>query len=484
MMNSIPPFSTDPELFWTSSDLQHMARTIESCLAAHSINANITAYPSGTVFTLFGIEIAPGIRVSKVAALIPEISRALCVFGVTMLKNVPGTSHAGILVTNRVRQALSLARVLNTRVFDESVSPLSMMLGEDILGNPVSVDLSRMPHLLIAGTVCSGKSVLIHAMMISLLYKSTPADVRLLMVDTQQLELTSYDDIPHLLSPVITDVQDAANALNWLVAEMERRYKLLRALGVRNLAGYNDRITEAKLIGRIIPDPFWQPGFSGTETQPPLCEMPNLIVCIDDYSDLLLWRGAVEEKLITISKQGHAVGIHLILATRNTLPGVITSRMKANIPARIALSVSAKSDSRLILDSEGAEALYGAGDMLFARPDAVGLTRVQAPYVTEKDISDVVESLKMSGKTDYIEGITGEVYDTEIPAVQELDVLFDQAVSFVLERRRASISGVQRQFRIGYHRAALLITQMENLGIVSAPDLNGSRLVLAPSPRG
>lgn len=480
MITSIPPFSTDPESFWTDLDLEHMVQTIESCLTAHSINAKITAYPSGTVFTLFGVEMARGIRISKVSSLIPEISRALCVIGVTILENVPGTSHAGILVTNTVRRVLPLAKVLNTKTFDESISPLTMMLGEDILGNPVNVDLSRMPHLLLAGTTFSGKSVLLHTMMISLLFKSSPTEVRLLMVDTNQLELTSYDDIPHLLSPVITDVQEAANALNWIVAEMERRYKLLRALGVRNLEGYNCRISEAEFIGRAIPDPYWRPGFSKTNTQPTLCKMPSLVVCIDDYSDLLLWSESLEEKLITISKQGHAVGIHLILTTRNPLPSVVTNRIKSNIPARIALTVSAKSDSRLILDSEGAEALYGAGDMLFAHPDAIGLTRLQAPYVTEKDIKIVVESLKVLGKTYYIKGIIEDEYDTEISVEQELDVLFDQAVSFVLEARRATVSGVQRQFRIGYHRAALLITQMENLGVVSPPDSNGVRLVLAP----
>ncbi|QWA09938.1 hypothetical protein GTU79_21960 [Sodalis ligni] len=402
-MTSVRYFRANTEPSWNDMELEQMAQAIESCLAAYFIAANVSTYSPGPVFTLFRLTLEPGVRISKITALIPELIRALAVRGIQVLDSIPGTSFAGLLITNNVRQIVSLESILNSSAFAESPSPLTLMIGVDSSGQPVAIDLNRMPHLLVVGTANSGKSLLMHAIIISLLLKSSPDDVRLILVDTNQLELAPYHDIPHLLTPVITAPEDAGRGLRWLIAEMERRYKLFQALGSRNLDAYNRQITDSESSGRPIPDPYWIPE-PGRE-QPFLCSLPHLVFLVEDYADILACDEPNEEMIVTLTRQGHAVGIHLILTTRTPLPNVITSRIKSNIPARIALKVSTKSDSRLILDHEGAESLFGAGDLLFLSADSATPARIQGAYADAREINKTADAWRNTAKPCYIEGL-------------------------------------------------------------------------------
>ena len=379
--------------------------------------------------------------------------------------------------------------MLDCAKFRESPSPLTVVLGKDIAGDPVIADLAKMPHLLVAGTTGSGKSVGVNAMILSMLYKATPEEVRFIMIDPKMLELSVYEGIPHLLTEVVTDMKDAANALRWSVNEMERRYKLMSALGVRNLAGYNEKIAQADQMGRPIPDPYWKPGDSMDAEHPTLEKLPYIVVMVDEFADLMMTVGKkVEELIARLAQKARAAGIHLVLATQRPSVDVITGLIKANIPTRIAFTVSSKIDSRTILDQGGAESLLGMGDMLYAGPNSSAApTRVHGAFVRDQEVHAVVQDWKARGRPQYIEGITS---DSQAEGGgggadgggEELDPLFDQAVSFVIDKRKASISGVQRQFRIGYNRAARIIEQMEAQGIVSEAGHNGNREVLAPPP--
>jgi len=477
-MITSPLFSDDTDKKWSTAELESMALAIESCLAAHFIGATVATFSPGPVFTLFSLALKPGVRISKITALIPELTRTLAVTGVQVVDYIPGTSLAGLLITNHSRQKVTLESMLNQPVFDESSSLLTLILGIESSGKAVAIDLSRQPHLLVAGAANAGKSVLMHAMIVSLLYKLSPADIRLILIDTNQLELTPYDGIPHLLTPVITDPKDAVKALHWIIAEMKRRYMLFQALGARNLDAYNQRMSDAETLSRPIPDPYWMP--EADKEQPFLCSLPRLVLLIEDYADLMACDKLSEEMFVTLCRQGHAAGIHLILTTRTPLPNIITSRIKLNIPARIALTVTTKSDSRLILDHAGAESLFGAGDLLYLPADSAIPVRIQSAYVNDREIRNIVDAWKSKLAPCYIEGITKSAECGSPEPENELDPLFDQAVAFIIEKRRASISGIQRQFRIGYNRAAHLVEQMESLGIVSPPGHDGSREVLAP----
>ncbi|HDS1118065.1 TPA: DNA translocase FtsK, partial [Pluralibacter gergoviae] len=469
--------------------LEQMARLVEARLADFRIKADVVNYSPGPVITRFELNLAPGVKAARISNLSRDLARSLSTVAVRVVEVIPGKPYVGLELPNKKRQTVYLREVLDCAKFRESPSPLTVVLGKDIAGDPVIADLAKMPHLLVAGTTGSGKSVGVNAMILSMLYKATPEEVRFIMIDPKMLELSVYEGIPHLLTEVVTDMKDAANALRWSVNEMERRYKLMSALGVRNLAGYNEKIAQADQMGRPIPDPYWKPGDSMDAEHPTLEKLPYIVVMVDEFADLMMTVGKkVEELIARLAQKARAAGIHLVLATQRPSVDVITGLIKANIPTRIAFTVSSKIDSRTILDQGGAESLLGMGDMLYAGPNSSAApTRVHGAFVRDQEVHAVVQDWKARGRPQYIEGITS---DSQAEGGgggadgggEELDPLFDQAVSFVIDKRKASISGVQRQFRIGYNRAARIIEQMEAQGIVSEAGHNGNREVLAPPP--
>lgn len=465
--------------------MEQTARLIEARLNDFRIKARVVGYEPGPVITRFELDLAPGVKASRISNLSRDLARSLSTVAVRVVEVIPGKPYVGLELPNEKRQTVYLREVLDCDEFRDTPSPLSVVLGKDISGQPVVADLGKMPHLLVAGTTGSGKSVGVNAMIISILYKAKPEDVRFIMIDPKMLELSVYEGIPHLLTQVVTDMKDAANALGWCVAEMERRYKLMSALGVRNLAGYNEKILMAESMGRPIPDPFWKPTDSMEMTHPVLKKEPYIVVMVDEFADLMMTAGKkVEEHIARLAQKARAAGIHLVLATQRPSVDVITGLIKANIPTRIAFTVSSKIDSRTILDQGGAESLLGNGDMLYLPQGANAPLRVHGAFVRDQEVHDVVNDWKARGRPEYIDNITRGGEDGEggsSVSGEDLDPLFDQAVQFVTEKQRVSISGVQRQFRIGYNRAARIVEEMEEQGIVSEPGHNGNREVLAPS---
>lgn len=469
-------------------ELEQTARLIEARLADYRVTASVVGYDAGPVITRFELDLAPGVKAARISNLSRDLARSLSVVAVRVVEVIPGKPYVGLELPNKLRHTVYLREVLDCKAFRDNPSPLAVVLGKDIAGQPVVADLARMPHLLVAGTTGSGKSVGVNTMIISMLYKATPQDVRFIMIDPKMLELSVYEGIPHLLTEVVTDMKDAANALRWCVGEMDRRYKLMSALGVRNLEGYNERVKAAETMGRPIPDPFWKPGDSMDTTPPVLEKLPFIVVMVDEFADLMMAVGKkVEELIARLAQKARAAGIHLVLATQRPSVDVITGLIKANIPTRIAFTVSSKIDSRTILDQGGAESLLGMGDMLYMAPNSSIPVRVHGAFVRDQEVHAVVLDWKARGRPQFIDNITsasddGDGGNLEFGGDEDLDPLFDQAVAFVVEKRRASISGVQRQFRIGYNRAARIVEQMEMQGIVSAPGHNGNRDVLAPPP--
>ena len=479
-----PPAEVEPV---DSFALQQMARLVEARLADFRIKADVVNYSPGPVITRFELNLAPGVKAARISNLSRDLARSLSTVAVRVVEVIPGKPYVGLELPNKKRQTVYLREVLDCAKFRDNPSPLSVVLGKDIAGEPVVADLAKMPHLLVAGTTGSGKSVGVNAMILSMLYKATPDDVKFIMIDPKMLELSVYEGIPHLLTEVVTDMKDAANALRWSVNEMEKRYKLMSALGVRNLAGYNEKIAEAERMGRPIPDPYWKPGDSMDATHPVLKKLPYIVVLVDEFADLMMTVGKkVEELIARLAQKARAAGIHLVLATQRPSVDVITGLIKANIPTRIAFTVSSKIDSRTILDQGGAESLLGMGDMLYSGPNSTTPVRVHGAFVRDEEVHAVVQDWKARGRPQYVEGITSDSESEGggggFDGGEELDPLFDQAVAFVVEKRKASISGVQRQFRIGYNRAARIIEQMEMQGIVSEQGHNGNREVLAPPP--
>ena len=468
--------------------LEQMARLVEARLADFRIKADVVNYSPGPVITRFELNLAPGVKAARISNLSRDLARSLSTAAVRVVEVIPGKPYVGLELPNKKRQTVYLREVLDNAKFRDNPSPLTVVLGKDIAGEPVTADLAKMPHLLVAGTTGSGKSVGVNAMILSMLYKAQPEDVKFIMIDPKMLELSVYEGIPHLLTEVVTDMKDAANALRWSVNEMERRYKLMSALGVRNLAGYNEKIAEATRMGRPIPDPYWKPGDSMDATHPVLKKEPYIVVLVDEFADLMMTVGKkVEELIARLAQKARAAGIHLVLATQRPSVDVITGLIKANIPTRIAFTVSSKIDSRTILDQGGAESLLGMGDMLYSGPNSTIPVRVHGAFVRDEEVHAVVQDWKARGRPQYVDGITSDSESEGgggggFDGGDELDPLFDQAVNFVTEKRKASISGVQRQFRIGYNRAARIIEQMEAQGIVSEQGHNGNREVLAPPP--
>ncbi|HEX4501194.1 MAG TPA: DNA translocase FtsK 4TM domain-containing protein [Scandinavium sp.] len=468
--------------------LEQTARLVETRLADFRIKADVVNYSPGPVITRFELNLAPGVKAARISNLSRDLARSLSTVAVRVVEVIPGKPYVGLELPNKKRQTVYLREVLDCAKFRDNPSPLTVVLGKDIAGEPVIADLGKMPHLLVAGTTGSGKSVGVNAMILSMLYKATPDEVRFIMIDPKMLELSVYEGIPHLLTEVVTDMKDAANALRWSVNEMERRYKLMSALGVRNLAGYNEKIMQAAQMGRPIPDPYWKPGDSMDAVHPTLEKLPYIVVLVDEFADLMMTVGKkVEELIARLAQKARAAGIHLVLATQRPSVDVITGLIKANIPTRIAFTVSSKIDSRTILDQAGAESLLGMGDMLYSGPNSSAApTRVHGAFVRDEEVHAVVQDWKARGRPQYVDGITSDSESegggAGLADGEELDQLFDQAVNFVTEKRKASISGVQRQFRIGYNRAARIIEQMEVQGIVSEAGHNGNREVLAPPP--
>ena len=479
-----PPSEVEPV---DTFALEQMARLVEARLADFRIKADVVNYSPGPVITRFELNLAPGVKAARISNLSRDLARSLSTVAVRVVEVIPGKPYVGLELPNKKRQTVYLREVLDNAKFRDNPSPLTVVLGKDIAGEPVVADLAKMPHLLVAGTTGSGKSVGVNAMILSMLYKAQPEDVRFIMIDPKMLELSVYEGIPHLLTEVVTDMKDAANALRWCVNEMERRYKLMSALGVRNLAGYNEKIAEADRMMRPIPDPYWKPGDSMDAQHPVLKKEPYIVVLVDEFADLMMTVGKkVEELIARLAQKARAAGIHLVLATQRPSVDVITGLIKANIPTRIAFTVSSKIDSRTILDQAGAESLLGMGDMLYSGPNSTLPVRVHGAFVRDQEVHAVVQDWKARGRPQYVDGITSDS-DSEggaggFDGAEELDPLFDQAVQFVTEKRKASISGVQRQFRIGYNRAARIIEQMEAQGIVSEQGHNGNREVLAPPP--
>ncbi|EJE6822181.1 DNA translocase FtsK [Escherichia coli] len=479
-----PPSEVEPV---DTFALEQMARLVEARLADFRIKADVVNYSPGPVITRFELNLAPGVKAARISNLSRDLARSLSTVAVRVVEVIPGKPYVGLELPNKKRQTVYLREVLDNAKFRDNPSPLTVVLGKDIAGEPVVADLAKMPHLLVAGTTGSGKSVGVNAMILSMLYKAQPEDVRFIMIDPKMLELSVYEGIPHLLTEVVTDMKDAANALRWCVNEMERRYKLMSALGVRNLAGYNEKIAEADRMMRPIPDPYWKPGDSMDAQHPVLKKEPYIVVLVDEFADLMMTVGKkVEELIARLAQKARAAGIHLVLATQRPSVDVITGLIKANIPTRIAFTVSSKIDSRTILDQAGAESLLGMGDMLYSGPNSTLPVRVHGAFVRDQEVHAVVQDWKARGRPQYIDGITSDSESEGgaggFDGAEELDPLFDQAVQFVTEKRKASISGVQRQFRIGYNRAARIIEQMEAQGIVSEQGHNGNREVLAPPP--
>jgi len=488
----------DPSRGYSKEALQALSKLLELKLADFGVSAEVVAVYPGPVITRFELQLAAGVKVSRISSLAKDLARSLAVISVRVVEVIPGKSVVGIEIPNEDREMVNLREVLSSAAFEDSKSPLTLALGHDIAGQPVVADLAKMPHLLVAGTTGAGKSVGLNAMLLSLLYKSGPADVRLILIDPKMLELSVYDGIPHLLTPVITDMKDAANGLRWCVAEMERRYKLMAALGVRNLAGYNRKIEEAEKAGAPITDPLWKPEpllevAEEDQVAPNLETLPAIVVVIDEFADMMMIVGKKVEQLIArIAQKARAAGIHLILATQRPSVDVITGLIKANVPTRIAFQVSSKVDSRTILDQGGAEQLLGHGDMLYLPPGTAVPMRVHGAFVDDHEVHQVVADWKRRGEPAYIENLleTGSapgVMPGEKPVgadgeEEEADALYDEAVYYVTKTRRASISAVQRKMRIGYNRAARLIEAMEGAGVVTEMGTNGQREVLAPPP--
>ncbi|MBL8258094.1 MAG: DNA translocase FtsK 4TM domain-containing protein [Pseudoxanthomonas mexicana] len=500
--SGLPPLSLldDPKpqtKGYSEETLETLSRQIEFKLKDFRIDVQVVgAYP-GPVITRFEMEPAPGVKVSQISSLDKDIARGLSVKSVRVVDVIPGKSVIGLEIPNTSREMIFLSELLRSKEYDKSGSPLTLALGKDIAGRPTVADLARMPHLLVAGTTGSGKSVAVNAMVLSLLYKASPKDLRMLMIDPKMLELSVYQGIPHLLAPVVTDMKEAANGLRWCVAEMERRYKLMSAVGVRNLAGFNKKVKDAMDAGQPLMDPLFKPNPDLAEAPRPLEPMPFIVIFIDEFADMMMIVGKkVEELIARLAQKARAAGIHLILATQRPSVDVITGLIKANIPTRIAFQVSSKIDSRTILDQSGAETLLGHGDMLYLPPGTAMPERIHGAFVSDEEVHRVVEHLKASGSADYIEGVLEEIQTmgdgivvgpTGLPESgggggDESDPLYDEAVKIVTESRRASISGVQRRLKIGYNRAARLIEAMEAAGVVTPPEHNGDRQVLAPPP--
>ncbi|MDX1705452.1 DNA translocase FtsK [Pseudidiomarina sp.] len=475
----------------TPAELQQISDTVEAVLKDFGVDVKVANVQPGPVITRFELDLAAGVKVSKISNLDKDIARSLSAISVRVVEVIPGKSYVGLELPNKSRETVFFREVVSCDAFQQSSSPLTMVLGKGISGQPVVVDLAKMPHLLVAGTTGSGKSVGVNAMILSLLYKSSPEDVRLIMIDPKMLELSVYEGIPHLLTEVVTDMKDAANALRWCVGEMERRYKLMSSLGVRNLKGYNTKVLEAKEAGEPLRDPLWKPGDSMDELPPLLEKLPSIVVVVDEFADMMMIVGKkVEELIARIAQKARAAGIHLILATQRPSVDVITGLIKANIPTRIAFQVQSKIDSRTILDQAGADQLLGQGDMLYLPPGSGVPTRVHGAFVDDHEVHAVVADWKKRGRPNYLDeilkGDAGE--DSLLPGEQldlgddESDPLYDEAVAFVTETRRVSISSVQRKFRIGYNRAARIVEQMEMSGVVSNAGHNGQREVIAPKP--
>lgn len=478
------------ENFIDREALENIARLVEAKLADYKIHAEVVDIFPGPVITRFELDLAPGVKVSRISSLSMDLARSLSAMAVRVVEVIPGKPYVGLELPNMSRQTVYFSDVVGSPQFENAASPTTVVLGQDIAGDAVVADLSKMPHVLVAGTTGSGKSVGVNVMILSMLYKATPEEVRFIMIDPKMLELSVYEGIPHLLSEVVTDMKDASNALRWCVGEMERRYKLMSALGVRNIKGFNDKLKMAAEAGHPIHDPLWKEGDSMDQEAPLLNNLPYIVVIVDEFADLMMVVGKkVEELIARLAQKARAAGIHLILATQRPSVDVITGLIKANIPTRVAFTVSTKTDSRTILDQGGAESLLGMGDMLYLPPGSSHTTRVHGAFASDDDVHAVVNNWKARGKPEYIEEITsgdqspemllpGEKMETE----EEMDPLFDQVVEHVVETRRGSVSGVQRRFKIGYNRAARIVEQLEAQGIVSAPGHNGNREVLAPAP--
>ncbi|MCY3731148.1 MAG: DNA translocase FtsK [Rhodospirillaceae bacterium] len=476
---------------YSAEALEAMSRLVELKLADFGIEVEVVSVQPGPVVTRFELKPAPGVKVSQISNLAKDLARSLSTVSVRVVEVIAGKPYVGLEIPNEVRELVALGEILKSDVYDKLSSPLTLALGKDIGGQPVVADLARMPHLLIAGTTGSGKSVALNAMVLSLLYKSTPERVRLIMIDPKMLELSVYEGIPHLLAPVVTDMKEAANALRWCVGEMERRYALMAALGVRHISSYNRRVNEAIDTGAPIPDPAFEGGEDAEAAVPTLQPLPNIVVIIDELADMMMMVGKkVEELIARLAQKARASGIHMIIATQRPSVDVITGLIKANIPSRIAFQVSAKVDSRTILDQIGAEHLLGHGDMLYLPPGTSTPTRVHGAFVDDHEVHAVVGNLRASGEPDFADDVlTGP--QESIPGIDpvqrggldgEEDPLYDEAVRIVTESRKASISSVQRRLKIGYNRAARIVETMEEVGIVGALQPNGTREVLAPPP--
>ncbi|NVK57947.1 MAG: DNA translocase FtsK 4TM domain-containing protein [Alteromonadaceae bacterium] len=475
----------------SQEELDMVSRLVEDKLANFNIDASVVGVYPGPVITRFEIDLAPGVKVSKITSLSKDLAREMSATSVRVVEIIPGKSVIGLELPNKQREMVRMIEVIGCEAFQSNSSPLTMVLGADISGDPVVVDLAKMPHLLVAGTTGSGKSVGVNVMILSLLYKSTPEDVRMIMIDPKMLELSVYEGIPHLLAEVVTDMKEAANALRWCVGEMERRYKLMSAVGVRNLKGYNAKVKQAIEDGEPLKDPLWRSEESMLEEAPDLEKLPSIVVVVDEFADMMMIVGKkVEELIARIAQKARAAGIHLVLATQRPSVDVITGLIKANIPTRIAFQVSSKIDSRTILDQQGAETLLGMGDMLYLPPGSPVPTRVHGAFVDDHEVHAVVADWKKRGEPEYIDEILNPESTAEVllpgeqpeGGDQEFDAFYDEAVAFVTESRRASVSGVQRKFRIGYNRAARLVEQMEASGVVTPAGHNGNREVLAPAP--
>jgi len=473
---------------YSNEDLEEMSRDVEQNLQDFGVQAQVVAVHPGPVITRFELELAAGQKVSKLTALAKDLARSLSVTSVRVVEVIPGKSVVGIELPNKHREVVRLSEVLNSESFDQARSPLSLALGFDIAGHSMVVDLAKMPHLLVAGTTGSGKSVGINAMLLSLLFKSSPEEVRLILVDPKMLELSIYDGVPHLLTPVVTDMKEAANALRWSVGEMERRYKLMASLGVRNINGYNNKVKEAHAKGEPLLDPLWTATTDASEAPPELTALPYIVVVIDELADMMMVVGKKVEQLIArIAQKARAAGIHLILATQRPSVDVLTGLIKSNVPTRISFQVSSKIDSRTILDQQGAEQLLGHGDMLYLAPGTGAPLRVHGAFVDDKEVHRVTEDWRGRGQPEFIEDITlgsgdlSEFGEESGSGSEESDPLYDEAVEFVTQTRKASISAVQRRLKVGYNRAARLVEDMEKAGVVGPMD-SGGREVIAPPP--
>ncbi|MEY2696193.1 MAG: hypothetical protein RL333_331 [Pseudomonadota bacterium] len=480
---------------YSNAQLEAMSRQLEAILDDFGVEVQVMEVHPGPVITRFEVQPAAGVKVSRISGLAKDLARTLSVTSVRVVEIIPGKTVIGLEIPNEERETVLLHSILASDVYQSSPSPLTLTLGKDISGNPVVANLARMPHLLVAGTTGSGKSVAVNVMILSMLFKAKPKDVRLIMIDPKMLELSIYEGIPHLLTPVVTDMREAANALRWCVAEMERRYKLMSVMGVRNIAGFNEKIQEAIDAGTPIKDPLWAPDlFSDNEVAPDLTPLPFIVIVIDELADMMMIVGKkVEELIARLAQKARAAGLHLILATQRPSVDVITGLIKANIPTRIAFQVSSKIDSRTILDQGGAESLLGNGDMLYLPPGTGLPMRAHGAFVSDDEVHHIVEFLKRTGPTDYILDLTRyseeggdfsgyKAGNSGGEGGEESDALYDEAVRFVTETRKASISSVQRRFKIGYNRAARMIEDMEMAGIVGAAETNGSRAVIAPPP--